>query len=47
VTPEQFEQVRITLSLPDARQLFTLLGTTDQFPDVLAELARALDEDEQ
>ena len=47
MSPDQFEQVQITLSLPDARQLFTLLGTTDQFPDVLAELARALDEEEE
>lgn len=46
MSPAQFEQVQITLSVPDAEQLFALLGTTDQFPDVLAELARALDKEE-
>jgi len=43
---DAFEQVTLTLSVPDARQLFALLRTTDQFPDVVSELASALGEDE-
>lgn len=37
------QDIRLTISFPDARMLLALLETTDQYPDVVDVLRQAID----